>query len=95
MKPIIIVMLCVQALFVLVAIFSVLKKPNSARSRPIWSSLAIGLILAAATSFDIADKHRGADGSELLEYGSGVMLGMAILSLLVLLRQRLGTDSAR
>ncbi len=94
MKPIIIVMLCVQAAFVLVTIFSTLKKTDTGRARSIWSSIAIGLVVAAGASFQIADKHRAADGSELLEYGSGVMLGMAILSLLILLRQRLGTEAA-
>jgi hypothetical protein len=94
MKPIIIVMLCVQVFFVLVAIVGVLRKTSSANGRPIWSSLAIGLILAAGISFDIADKHRGAEGTDLLTYGSGVLLGMGVLCLLVLLRQRLGTDAA-
>ena len=93
MKPIIIVMLAVQIALLLVTAFTILKaKPSPGRPRPIWSSLAIALIISASTSFQIADRHRGADGGELLEYGSGVLMGMAIVCLLVLLRQRLGTD---
>ena len=93
MKPIIIVMLAVQIALLLVTAFTILKaKPSPGRPRPIWSSLAIALIISASTSFQIASDHRGADGGELLEYGSGVLMGMAIVCLLVLLRQRLGTD---
>ena len=94
MKPIIIVMLAVQVALLLVTAFTILKaKPSPGRPRPIWSSLAIALIISASTSSQIADHHRGADGGELLEYGSGVLMGMAIVCLLVLLRQRLGTDT--
>jgi hypothetical protein len=94
MKPIIIVMLAVQAALILVTAFTILKaKPSPGRPRPIWSSLAIALIITASTSYQIADNHRSADGGELLEYGSGILMGMGLVCLLVLLRQRLGTDT--
>jgi tellurite resistance protein TehA-like permease len=94
MRPIIIVMLAVQALLILVTIATVLTaKPRPERTRPIWSSLAIALIISATASFQIADHHPGADGSELLQYGSGMLFGMGLLSLLVLMRQRLGIDA--
>ena len=93
MRPIIIVMLAVQAGLILVTALTILQaKPSPGRPRPIWSTLAIALIISASTSYQIADHHRGADGGELLEYGSGVLMGMALVCLMVLLRQRRGTD---
>ncbi|HEY1606531.1 MAG TPA: hypothetical protein VGF77_13140 [Allosphingosinicella sp.] len=95
MKPIIIVMLCVDAAMFLVTILTALKaRPRPGRPRPVWSSLAVSLLITASVSFQIADKHRGSDGGELLEYCSGVLLGMAIFSVLALLRQKMGTDAA-
>jgi hypothetical protein len=94
MRPIIIVMLAVQVALILVTAFTILKaKPSPGRPRPIWSSLAIALIITASTSYQIADSHRGGDGGELLEYGSGVLMGMGLVCLMVLLRQRFGTDA--
>lgn len=94
MRAIEIVMLCVQAALVLAVVWTVLMaRPKPGRPRPIWSSLAFALIVTAGTSFQIADRHGEDAGSRLLEYGSGVLLGMGLLSLLVLLRQRLGRDS--
>jgi hypothetical protein len=82
-------------LLILVTIFTVLMaKPRPGRARPIWSSLAIALIISATASFQIADHHPGAEGSDLIEYGSGILFGMGLLSLLVLMRQRLGRDAA-
>jgi hypothetical protein len=94
MRAIIIVMLAVQAAMLLVTAFTILKaKPSPGRPRPIWSSLAIALVITASASFQIADHHRGQSGSDVLQYGSGILLGMGLASLLVLLRQRLGTDA--
>jgi hypothetical protein len=93
-KTIVIVMLALQVALILVTCATVIgAKPSPGRPRPIWSSLAIALIITASTSFQIASDHRGADGSELLEYGSGLLMGMGLLSLMVLIRQRLGTDT--
>jgi hypothetical protein len=94
MRPIVIVMLAVQVVLILVTAFTILRaRPSPGRPRPIWSSLAIALIITASTSYQIADHHRGADGGELLEYGSGVLMGMGLVCLMVLLRQRLGTEA--
>ena len=95
MKPLIIVMLVLDAALFLITVLTVLRaKPQPGRPRPIWSSLAISLLVTASVSFQMADNHPGAYGGELVKYVSGVLLGMGILSLLVLLRQRLGTDAA-
>ena len=95
MRAIIIVMLAVQAAMLLVTAFTILRaKPIPGRPRPIWSSLAIALVITASASFQIADHHRGQPGADVLQYGSGILLGMGLACLLVLLRQRLGTNSA-
>jgi hypothetical protein len=67
--------------------------PKPGRPRPVWSSLGLALVVTAGTSAQIADKHHPDAGARLLDYGSGVLLGMAILTFLVVLRQRLGRDS--
>jgi hypothetical protein len=94
MKPIIILMFCVQAFFVLVAIWTMLRaKATNERGRPILSSLAFSLILGGLVSLEIADKHPG-PAAELLDFGGGILFGMAIMGLLVLMRQRrLGPDA--
>ncbi|MEA3062919.1 MAG: hypothetical protein QOJ94_2700 [Sphingomonadales bacterium] len=95
MRAIIIVMLAVQAAMLLVAAFTILKaKPSAGRPRPIWTSLAIALVITAGASFQIADRHHGQDGADILQYGSGILLGLGLACLLVQLRRRLGTDSA-
>jgi hypothetical protein len=92
MRAIIAVMLGVQLLMLVAAAIAVLKAAPAAaaRRRPIWSSLAVALLISAATSFQIADRHRPDPASELLQYGSGVLMGMALLALLLALKERLG-----
>jgi hypothetical protein len=97
MRPIFIAMLCVQVALVVVVAFTVLtaKSPaGSTRPRPYWSSLAIALVVASGASFQIADHHSADPVSRLLEYGSAILMGMGLMSLLLLLRQRLGRDAA-
>jgi hypothetical protein len=43
----------------------------------------------------IADHHRGQDGADILQYCSGILLGVGLACLLVQLRRRLGTDEAQ
>lgn len=95
MRPIIMLMLAVDVALVLVTAWTILTaKPQPGRPRPIWSSLAISLIVCASASFQIAGRHDLSAGARLLDYASGVLLGMGLLSLLVLVRQRLGRDMA-
>jgi hypothetical protein len=94
MRAIIIVMLCVQAgLIVVTALTILMAKPQPGRSRPVWSSLAISLVIGAGTSVQIADRHDLSAGARLLEYGSGLLLGMGLVCILFLMRQRLGRDA--
>jgi hypothetical protein len=92
MKAILIVMLAVQLLMLVAVATTILKRrtsPNGARRPPVWSSLAISLVITSAVSFQIADRHAHDPASELLQYGSGVLMGMALVSLLLLLRERM------
>jgi hypothetical protein len=94
-RAIFIVMLCVQAALVVAAAVTVLTaKSNGARRRPYWSSLAVSLVIGAGASFQIADHHAADPVSRLLEYGSGLLLGMGLMCLLIQLRQRRGLDGA-
>jgi hypothetical protein len=92
MRAIVIVMLAVQLLMLAAVAVAVLKpRPGpDGRRGPIWSSLAISLIITAGTSWQIADKHGEDPGAELLQYGSGVLTGMALVALLLLVRERMG-----
>jgi hypothetical protein len=95
MRAIFIVMLCVQAALVLVTAFTILTaRPQPERRRPVWWSLAFSLVLVSGVSAQIADKHDVSPGARLLEYGSGLLLGMGLVCLLVELRRRLGRGEA-
>jgi hypothetical protein len=93
MRAIFITMLAVDAALILATAAVILKgKRTTHRSRPVWSSLSFALLIAGSTSFQIADKHDHDPGARILQYASGLLLGMALFALLVLVRERLGTD---
>jgi hypothetical protein len=95
MRALIIVMLVVQAGIFLATAYTILFARSSAgRPRPIWSSLAISLVIVAATSWQIADKHFGDPGADVLAYCSPLLLGMGLMAALLAIRQRRGLDSA-
>jgi hypothetical protein len=95
MKPIIMVMLAVQAAGLLAAAYAILFGRSAVgRRRPVWSSLAILLVIISATSFQIADKHVGQPGADILAWGAPFLLGFAIAALLMAIRQRRGLDAA-
>ena len=95
MRLLIVLMLAVQAGVFLVTAWTVLfARAQAGRPRPIWSSLAVSLIIVAAVSWEIADKHVGEQGADLLAYFSPLLLGMAIMACLLLVRQRRGLDAA-
>jgi hypothetical protein len=92
MKPIIIVMLLVDAAMLLTVIYSVvIKKPSPAQPEPLWRSLAISLLVAGMVSERIGESHTGTSGAELLQTAGMVLLGMAVMSILVSARKRRGT----
>jgi hypothetical protein len=95
MKPIIMVMLAVQAGIVLVAVYTVLTaKAGGAERRPVWSGLIIALVICAGTSWQIGEKHEGQQGADILMYVSPLLFGMAIMGALFAIRRRRGLDGA-
>jgi hypothetical protein len=94
MRALIIVMLVIQiAIFLVTAATILFARPSSGRPRPIWSSLAISLIVIASVSWQIADRHAGGPGAELVAYFSPLLLGMGIMACLLLIRLRRGLDA--
>jgi hypothetical protein len=94
MRALIIVMLAVQVGIILATAWTILFARSAAgRPRPVWSSLAISLIVVAGTSWQIADRHMGHPGDELVAYFSPLLLGMGIMACLLLIRQRRGLDA--
>lgn len=94
MKAIIMVMLAVQvAIFLATVATVVTARARANRRRPIWSSFAVALVIISGTSWQIADGHAGQPGADLLAWGSPFLLGMAIMTGLMLIRQRRGFDA--
>lgn len=95
MKPLIIVMLCVQAGIFLAAAYAVMfGRPSPDRRRPLWSSLGITLVIVASVSWQIGEKRQGSAGADILLYGSPLLLGMGLMAIFMLIRQRRGLDAA-
>ena len=90
MKPIIITMLVVEALVFLVAILTAALKPSTEGRRPMWTSIAISLVIVASGANSIAGHHSGQPGTDLLQAGAMVLIGMAIMTIMMALRQRRG-----
>jgi hypothetical protein len=94
MLAIIIVMLCVQAgIFASTAFALIVARHSGARPRPLWPSLAVGLVIVASTSWTIADQRAGEQGAGLLSFGAAFLLGMGIMTILLLIRQRRALDT--
>ena len=92
MKPIIIVMLCAQlAIFVAAAFAIALRKPTADKPGPIWSSFAISLFVVGMGSLQIASSRAGQAGADILLFGGPVLIGMAVMCLLLLIRDKRGT----
>ena len=95
MRALIIVMLAVQVGVFLAAAWTILfARSAGGRPRPVWSSLAISLVIIAGTSWRIADSHFGQPGADILAFFSPFLLGMGVMAALLGIRQRRGLDSA-
>ena len=96
MRMIIVVMLAVQVLMFLVAAWTVMFRSDSGEPgrRRVLSSVAIALVIVAATSWNIAEKRQAEAGAELLMYGSPLLLGMGLMAVFMLIRRRRGVDAA-
>lgn len=90
MKAIIIVMLAVEAAMFLTAIGAALFVRQEGRRRPIWVSISISMIIVASAGNTIAEHHIGRPGADLVQAGAMVLIGMAVMTILMALRQRRG-----
>lgn len=89
MKPIIIVMLCIQVGILVATVFAVaVRKPRTARPQPIWSSLAVSLFVVGLASNTIAGDHAGAPGADIVAFGGPFLIGMGLMAALALFNQR-------
>lgn len=94
MKPIIIVMLCIQVALILIAVYIVaIRKPTQERPGPLWSSLASSLLVGGITSNMIAQDHSGQPGADIMTFLGAALFGMAIMSALVAFGRRRGTGA--
>jgi hypothetical protein len=88
-------MLAVQVGIFLVAAWTVMfrRETSGTDRRPVWSGLAIALVIVAGASWNIADRREAEPGADLLMYGSPLLLGMGLMALFMLIRQRRGLDT--
>lgn len=94
MRPVILLMLCVQvAIFLVTAAAVLFGRSTATRPRPGWSSLATSLFVVALASWLIAGDHQADAGGEPLLLGASLLLGMSILSIFAGIRQRRGLDA--
>jgi hypothetical protein len=91
MSTLVIIMLCLQVAIVIVTAYAIgFRKPTPAKPRPIWFSFGISLIVIAGVSWQIGGDHARNPGAVLLGLGSAFLLGMAVVVLLLDLRERRG-----
>lgn len=94
MKLIIMLMFCVQLAILLVTIFVVtIRKPTALQPGPVWSSLAISLLVVGMVSNTIADRHNGGLGADVLGFTGAILIGMAIMAALLRVRERAALPS--
>jgi hypothetical protein len=95
MRPIFIAMLCVQVALVLVTLITIATARGTAqRPRPVWSSLSISLMVGAIASLNVVDRHDDGAFAEVLQFGAGILFGMALITLAMRIRVRRGLDPA-
>lgn len=94
MKPLIIVMLAVQVGIFLATAWAILFAPSTSDNpRPVWSSLAISLVVVAGVSWRIAEDHFGDSGADILAYCSPLLLGMGLTAAMLSFRHRRAPDA--
>jgi len=94
MRPIIMLMLAVDVGVILATAWAVVgARSRPDRRRPVWASFAVALAICASTSFNIGDRHDGEPGADLLQFAAPLLIGMALMAILMLIRQRRGLDS--
>ena len=94
MRAIIIAMLVVQAAMFLTTIYYVLfKRPAPSGGQSNWVGLWTGLIIVGAASWQIGDSHLGEGGADILVFGAPFLIGMGIMALLMMIRERRRLDT--
>ena len=95
MRPIIMLMLAVDVGIILATAGALLfARSRPDRRRPVWSTFAFSLVICAGASWNIADRREGQPGADLLEFAAALLIGMALMAVLMVIRQRRGLDSA-
>jgi hypothetical protein len=94
MRTIVMLMLAVQVGIFLVTAWTVMfrRETGGKEQRPVWSGLAIALVIVAGASWNIADRRETEPGADLLMYGSPLLLGMGLMALFMLVRKRRGLE---
>ena len=94
MRPLILLMLAVQVAIFLTTAYTIIfaRTRPGGPPRPVWSSLAISLVIVAAVSWEIASKHLGQPGVDVLAYDAPLLLGMGLTCMFMMIRQRRGLD---
>ena len=90
MKAIVITMLIIEAAVFLVAIFATAFARSASGKRPLGTGIAISLIIVSVAASSISNRHAGQAGADMLQAGAMVLIGMAIMTALMTLRQRRG-----
>jgi len=89
MKPIIIVMLCVQVAILVVTFYMVaIRRPTADRPGPVWSGVTTLLLIAGIGSNSIAQNHMGKPGADIVGFIGAMLLGMAVMSALILFSEK-------
>lgn len=93
MRPIIMLMLAVDVGVILTTAWTIVAVRSRADGRrPVWTTFAVALAICASTSFNIGDRHAGQPGADLLQFAAPLLIGMALMAILMLIRQRRGLD---
>ncbi|TFI59441.1 hypothetical protein E2493_04410 [Sphingomonas parva] len=82
MKPILILMLAVDAAIFLLAVYDVVFARGAADRRN-WSRFTLPLMIGGIASIQVGERHAGVAAAEVLPFFGALLLGMAVMSILV------------
>ena len=95
MRPIIIVMLVVQAAILVVTALTVTTARSTPdRRRPVWSGMILSLAIIGTVSWEIGDDHMGDAGADVLMWGLAPPARDGDLGGLLVIRQPRGSTRA-
>lgn len=89
MRPIIVVILMLDvAMFLFVSFIVAIRRSSPDRPHPRWRNLAIALLAAGWVSIKIGERYPTGTGVEIMRTLGPVLMGMAIMCVLVAVRNR-------